>query len=166
MAGSSGFRGTSSLLMVVAVAAMAGFLWWVYQEAQSVESSLTATPDSAQVEEETAITAATLAQDPASAIGRSAVFDSVEVDASLGRGVFTVALNDSVAFPVLLNPQMLQQGATVYGGDRVTVGGRFYTLNDSIRNAWVDRGAVDSTRAGDLPTAAAFMLLDSLDIQS
>ncbi len=166
MAGSSGFRGTSSLLMVVAVAAMAGFLWWVYQEAQSVESSLTATPDSAQVEEERAVTPATLAEDPSSAIGRNAVFDSVEVGASLGRGVFTVALNDSVAIPVLLNPQMLQQGATVYGGDRVTVGGRFYTLNDSIRDAWVGRGAVDSAQAGDLPSTAAFLLLDSLDIQS
>lgn len=166
MAGSSGFRGTSTLLMVVAVAAMAGFLWWVYQQAQSVESSLTPTMrDSASVEE-TGVTPATLATDPASAIGRSAVFDSVEVDASLGRGVFTVALNDSVAFPVLLNPQMLQQGATVYGGDRVTVGGRFYTLNDSIRGAWVERGAVDSASAGDLPATAAFMLLDSLDIQS
>lgn len=165
MAGSSGFRGTSTLLMVVAVAAMAGFLWWVYQEAQSVESSLTATPDSAEVEE-TAVTPATLAEDPSSAIGRNAVFDSVEVEASLGRGVFTVALNDSVALPVLLNPQMLQQGATVYGGDRVTVGGRFYTLNDSIRDAWVGRGAVDSARAGDLPSTAAFLLLDSLDIQS
>lgn len=165
MAGSSGFRGTSTLLMVVAVAAMAGFLWWVYQEAQSVESSLTATPDSAEVEE-TAVTPTTLAEDPSSAIGRNAVFDSVEVEASLGRGVFTVALNDSVALPVLLNPQMLQQGATVYGGDRVTVGGRFYTLNDSIRDAWVGRGAVDSARAGDLPSTAAFLLLDSLDIQS
>lgn len=165
MAGSSGFRGTSTLLMVVAVAAMAGFLWWVYQEAQSVESSLTATPDSTQVEER-AVTPTTLAEDPSSAIGRNAVFDSVEVEASLGRGVFTVALNDSVAFPVLLNPQMLQQGATVYGGDRVTVGGRFYTLNDSIRDAWVGRGAVDSARAGDLPSTAAFLLLDSLDIQS
>ncbi len=166
MAGSSGFRGTSSLLMVVAVAAMAGFLWWVYQEAQSTEASLSpTTADSAQVEE-TGVTAATLAGDASSAVGQEAVFDSVQVGASLGRGVFTVALNDSVAFPVLLNPEMLQQGATVYGGDQVTVGGRFYTLNDSIRDAWVDRGAVDSTQAGDLPETSAFMLLDSLDIQS
>lgn len=166
MAGTSGFRGTSTLLMVVAVAAMAGFLWWVYQQAQSVESSLTpAMQDSAAVEE-TGVTPATLASDPASAIGQSAVFDSVAVDASLGRGVFTVSLNDSVAVPVLLNPELLGQGATVYGGDRVTVGGRFYTLNDSIRDAWIDRGAVDSASAGDLPAAAAFLLVDSLDIQS
>ena len=165
MAGTSGFRGTSTFLMVVAVAAMAGFLWWVYQQAQSLDSSLTpTTADSAQME--TGVTPATLAADPSSAIGQDAVFDSVEVDASLGRAVFTVALNDSVAFPVLLNPQMLQQGATVYGGDRVTVGGRFYTLNDSIRGAWIDRGAVDSAQAESVPATAAFMLLDSLDIQS
>ena len=164
MAGSSGFRGTSSLLMVVAVAAMAGFLYWVYQEAQAVESSLQPTMEDTASATPTDVTTASLAADPAGAVGRSTVLDSVEVDRTLGRGVFTVFLNDSVFYPILMDAQLLQRGATVYGGDRVTVEGRFYTLNDSIVQEWVNRGAVDSTSRGDIPAVASFMLADSLDI--
>lgn len=165
MAGSSGFRGTSSLLMVVAVAAMAGFLYWVYQEAQSVESSLQPTMRDTASATSTAVTSASLAADPAGAVGRSAALDSVEVERSLGRGVFTVVLDDSVFYPILLDARLLQRGATVYGGDRVTVEGRFYTLNDSIVQEWVSRGAVDSASRGDIPAMASFMLADSLDIK-
>lgn len=164
MAGSSGFRGTSSLLMVVAIAAMAGFLWWVYQQAQSVESSVApAMEDTASVEQ-TGVTPATLASNAGAAIGMSATFDSMEVTSSMGRALFTVALNDSMDLPVLMDPNLLQRGATVYGGDRVTVGGRFYTLNDSIQDTWLERGAVDSAQADEIPSMAAFMLADSLDI--
>lgn len=164
MAGSSGFRGMSSLLMVVAVAAMAGFLWWVYQQAQAVDSSVApAMEDSASVEQ-TEVTPATLASNPTSAVGRGAAFDSVGVTASFGRALFSVTVNDSLELPVLMNPDLLQRGVTVYGGDRVTVGGRFYTLNDSIQEAWVDRGAADSARAGEIPSLAVFMLADSVDV--
>lgn len=150
--------------MVVAIAAMAGFLWWVYQQAQSVESSVApAMEDTASVEQ-TGVTPATLASNAGSAIGMSATFDSMEVTSSLGRALFTVALNDSMDLPVLLDPDLLQRGATVYGGDRVTVGGRFYTLNDSIQGTWLERGAVDSAQADEIPSMAAFMLADSLDI--
>lgn len=165
MAESSGFRGTSSLLMVVAVALMGGFLYWVYQEAQSVESSLQpAMQDTASTESEE-LTPASLAGDPEAAVGRSASLDSVEVSESLGRGVFTVILADTLDYPILMDGQLIQRGATVYGGDRVTVEGQFYTLTDSIVEEWVSRGAVDSESRENLPAVASFMLADSLDIQ-
>lgn len=165
MAGSSGFRGTSTLLMVVAVAAMAGFLYWVYQEAQSVESSLQATMQDTASATTTGVTRSSLASDPAGAVGRTAALDSVEVARSLGRGVFTVSLNDSVTFPILMDAQLVGRGATVYEGDRVTVEGQFYTLTDSIVGEWVTRGAVDSAARAGIPSVASFMLADSLDIQ-
>lgn len=165
MAGSSGFRGTSTLLMVVAVATMAGFLYWVYQEAQSVESSLQPTMQDTASTTEGALTPASLAADPSGVVGRSAALDSVEVSQSLGRAVFTVILNDSVDYPILMDGQLLQRGATVYGGDRVTVEGQFYSLNDSIVQEWVSRGAVDSDSRENIPAVASFMLADSLDIQ-
>lgn len=165
MAGSSGFRGTSSLLMVVAVAAMAGFLYWVYQEAQSVESSLQPAMEDTASATGASLTAASLAADPGGAVGRSAALDSVEVSQNLGRGVFTVSLNDTLTYPILMDAQLLQRGATVYGGDRVTVEGRFYTLTDSIVQEWVDRGAIDAESGEDVPAVASFMLADSLDIQ-
>lgn len=166
MAGSSGLRGTTSLLLVVAVAATGGFLYWVYQQAQSTESSLQPSMRDTASATEQEITPELLATDLSAAIGRTAVLDSAEVGASLGRGVFTVSVSDTVAIPILMASELIQRGATVYGGDRVTVGGRFYTLNDSIRSAWVERGAVESGSADRIPAASAFMLADSLDIQS
>jgi hypothetical protein len=151
--------------MVVAVATMAGFLYWVYQEAQSVESSLQPTMQDTASATEGALTRASLAADPGGAVGRSAALDSVEVSQNLGRAVFTVILNDSVDYPILMDGQLLQRGATVYGGDRVTVEGQFYSLNDSIVQEWVSRGAVDSESRENVPAVASFMLADSLDIQ-
>lgn len=166
MAGSSGFRGTTSLLLIVAVAATGGFLYWVYQQAQNTESSLQPAMQDTTSARNRPITPGLLAVDPASAVGRNAVLDSIEVGASLGRGVFTVNTSDSTAFPVLMNTEMIGRGATVYEGDRVTVGGRFYSLNDSIRNEWVSRGAVEQGNEGQLPASQAFLLADSLNIHS
>ena len=166
MAGSS-FRGTSSVLLVVAVAATVGFLYWVYDQAQAVDQTVTPQmADTASAQSNRSLTVESLAENPEGAIGRETVLDSVEVAGSLGRGVFTLALNDSVAFPVLLGSQLLQRGTTVYGGDQVSVGGRIYTLNDSITGEWAARGAVDSASVGDIPSMPAFMLADSVDIQS
>lgn len=166
MAGSSGFRGTTSLLLIVAVAATGGFLYWVYQQAQSTESSLQPAMQDTTSARSRPITPGLLAVDPTSAVGRDGVLDSIEVGASLGRGVFTVNTSDSTAFPVLMSTEMIGRGATVYQGDRVTVGGRFYMLNDSIRNEWVSRGAVEQGNEGQLPASAAFLLADSLNIHS
>lgn len=166
MAGSSGFRGTTSLLMIVAVAATGGFLYWVYQQAQDTESSLQPALQDTASAQTRPITTGLLATDPSAAVGRNGVLDSVEVGASLGRGVFTVSTSDSTAFPVLMSTEMIGRGATVYEGDRVTVGGRFYVLSDSIRNEWVSRGAVEQGSRSRIPASAAFLLADSLNIHS
>lgn len=160
----SGFRGTSSLLMVLAVAAMGGFLYWLYIQAQSVERTVTPVTQDTAASTEEGVTLASLSSSPRAAIGKNAVLDSVEVGASLGRGVFTLAVADTMGYPVLLSRDMIQRGLTVYGGDRVTVGGRIYTLNDSIRQAWVGLGAVDSASADSIPKLASFLLADSVRI--
>lgn len=163
MAG-SGFRGTSSVLLVVALAATAGFLYWVYDQAQSLDQ--TVTPEMADTTStDTAGTdAERLATSPEEAIGQDVALDSLEVAGSLGRGVFTVSLNDTIDFPVLMGSQLIQQGATVYAGDRVDLEGRVYTFNDSIRTEWINRGAVDSASVEDLPQVPAFLLAGTLDI--
>ncbi len=163
MAG-SGFRGTSSVLLVVALAATAGFLYWVYDQAQSLDQ--TVTPEMADTTStDTAGTdAERLATSPEEAIGQDVTLDSLEVAGSLGRGVFTVSLNDTIDFPVLMGSQLIQQGATVYAGDRVDLEGRVYTFNDSIRTEWINRGAVDSASVEDLPQVPAFLLAGTLDI--
>lgn len=167
MAG-SGFRGTSSLLLVVAVAATGGFLYWVYNQAQSLDRDVTPMmEDTASASSSSGpVSSSSLAANLSGAIGRDAALDSVEVAGSLGRGVFTVSLNDTLQYPVLLGTQLIQQGTTVYEGDQVTVEGRIYTLNDSITSEWLTRGAVDSTSAEQIPTVPSFLLADAVDIQS
>lgn len=164
----SSFRGTSTVLMLVAVAATAGFLYWIYNQAQSLDQQVTPQmADTASTEGTSGPVSATLlAQSPEQAIGREATLDSLEVAGRLGRGVFTVSLADTVEFPILLGSELIQKGTTVYGRDQVSVHGQVYTLNDSIRNEWLSRGAVDSASAEQIPASAAFLLADSVDIQS
>lgn len=164
MAG-KGFRGMSSVLLVVALAATTGFLWWVYDQAQSLDQDVTPQmADTTSAEGAQGITAESLAESPEDAIGRDVELDSIQVTGSLGRAVFTLALNDTTEFPVLMGSDLIQRGATVYNGDRVDVEGRVFTLNDSIQNEWTSRGAVDSVSADQMPDSPAFLMAQELTI--
>lgn len=164
MAG-SGFRGMSSVLLVMALAATAGFLYWVYDQAQSLDRTVTPRmADTTSTEGSGEVTVEGLALNPGQVVGRDATFDSLEVASTLGRGVFTVALNDTTEFPVLMASDLIQRGATVYGGDRVNVAGRVYTFNDSIRSEWAERGAVDSESVDQVPATPAFLLAQEMTI--
>jgi len=160
----SGFRGGSSILLVVALAVMAGFFYWLYRQSQQIEQTVTPAMADSTSEGPPPVTLASLGSDPASAAGQSATFDSVKVGSRLGRGVFTLIVNDTLDYPVLLDARLLQRGTTVYKDDRINVGGAFYTLNDSIRSEWVKRGAVDSASAAQIPSLPTFMLADSVSI--
>lgn len=160
----SGFRGGSSILLVVALAVMAGFFYWLYRQSQQIEQTVTPTMADSTTSGPPPVTLASLGTDPASAAGQGATFDSVKVGSRLGRGVFTLIVNDTLDYPVLLDARLLQRGTTVYKDDRVIVGGQFYTLNDSIRSEWVKRGAVDSASASQIPNLPTFMLADSVSI--
>lgn len=160
--GRSGFAGTSSLLLLLALAAIGGFLFWLYSQAQSLEEDVQPVMD--DTTEATVPTLESLAADPSSAIGEETILDTVVVADRLGRAVFSLRLNDTLTYPVLLEAAMIQRGLTVYGGDRITVGGQFYALSDSIRDEWLARGAVDSASADGVPDVASFLLADSVDI--
>ncbi len=157
-------RGSSFIFMVVALAAMAGFFWWLYNQSQQIEQTVQPQMADSTTEGPGPVTLASLAADPVSAAGRSAMFDSVPVSSRLGRAVFTLSLNDSVSYPVLMDTRLIQRGLTVYKDDRVDLSGQFYTLNDSIRSEWVKRGAVDSASAAQIPGLPTFMLADSVVI--
>jgi len=159
------FGGTSSLLMVIAVAVMGGFLYWLYDQAQSLDERVTPVmEDTASAEGESSVTLAMLRNDPGAVTGQNAALDSVEVASRLGRAVFSLSLDDTLSYPVLMENALIQRGMTVYGGDRVSVTGRIYTFNDSIRGEWLAGGAVDSASAAEVPVTPSFLLADSVDI--
>ena len=159
-------RGSSALLYVVAVLLIGGFMYWLYMQTQSIESSVQPTmQDTAAAQGQQPLTLDEVASSPDSAIGSRAVLDSIPVSTGLGRGVFVVQLDSLRTLPVLKNPTLIQQGQQLYGGDLITVAGQIYTYTDSIAQTWVQRGAVAEAQSGSLPADSitrAFLLADSL----
>lgn len=152
------------LLTVVAIAAVGGFLFWLHQRSESLEQDVQPVMEDTAAAGGEAVTLEQLRQDLEGSAGNPGDLDSVEVATRLSRALFTVRVDSARAFPVFLNTDVLQGNPQVYGGDRVSVVGRIYTLNDSIRQSWVARGVVDSAAVENLPRVPAFLLADSLEV--
>ena len=155
-------RGASPLLVIIAIVAVAGLLYWLNLESQNAEDVVRPVTDEEASGELVDLIPAQLAAAPESLIGEEGVLRDIGISQGLGRGVVTVDLDGENRYPVLLAPDLIAAGAIPRGGDRVTVYGRVYPLNDSIRGAWVERNAVDRGNAGAIPQTASFMLADSL----
>jgi len=160
-----GSTGLSTVLIIVAVALVGGFLLWLYRSAEALEE---ATPVMVEDEPGEVVDLVVLSQDPSASIGRVADLVSVAVVQSLGRGVFLVGLtsaDEASPFPVLLAPDLIARNTQVYGGDVVRLYGRIYSLNDSIRSQWVKLGAVNEAAADAIPQGTSFLLADSLELK-
>lgn len=156
-------RGASPLLVIIALALMAGFLYWLNLEASAADDEVVAVmEDEGDDEEISDIVPAQLVNDPSSLTGRPGVLRDVPIQETLGRGVVTIDLDGTTAYPVLFGPDMIARGTQLANTQRVTFWGRVYTLNDSIRSAWVDRDAVDDDMAGSIPETSSFVLADSV----
>lgn len=158
-----GTAGLTTILGVVAVLLTAGFMFWLYARSSSLEEPVVeeTLPDTGGP----SLGVAELAADPEGAVGSRVAAEQVEVASRLGRGVVAVRLEETSIYPVLLSRDLIQRDVQLYGGDVVSVWGRVYVLNDSIRGAWVEAGAVDQGREGAIPASASFILADSLVIQ-
>ena len=160
-----GSTGLSTVLIIIAVALVGGFLIWLYQTSAALEE---ATPVMVEDDVGDVVDLVVLSQDPNASVGRVADIVSVAVVQSLGRGVFLVGLTsaDEVSpFPVLLSPDLIARNTLVYGGDLVRLYGRIYSLNDSIRSQWVELGAVNEAAAEAIPQGTSFLLADSLELK-
>lgn len=158
-------RGNAMLLTVLAVVLIGGFLYWLYWRAQNLETSFQVAEQDTAAEQVLA-SVDSLAANPSGAAGSRVLFDSAAVGSGLGRAVFTLRLNDTTAYPVLMNPSLIQQQTQLYGGDLVVVGGRIYSLTDSIAEQWVQNGAVDSAMAERIPASPSFLLADTLALRN
>lgn len=155
-----------AILSVVALVAIGAFMYWLNTESRAVEAEREAAA-AAALEAVRDLNAGDLLADPSGAVGREVVIDTIAVAAGLGQGVLTLALSETVAYPVLLSPDAIQRMrmaniTNLYGGDRVFVSGRVYTFNDSIRGEWIAQGAVNAGMEGSIPMSPTFLLADSL----
>jgi len=155
-------RGASPLLVVLAILLTAGFLYWLYVQSGTVTQQVEPVTQEEESGELVDIIPAQLVGSPETLVGEEGVLRNMGVSGNLGRGVLTVDLDGSNAYPVLLSPDIIARGTSLNQGDRVTVYGRVYALNDSIRGAWVESSAVNRNNADAIPATSSFMLADSL----
>lgn len=160
-----GEGGLGAILSVVALVAIGAFMFWLNQQSNRIDVEREAAAEAA-AEAERDLSAGDILADPVGVIGRHAAMDSMRVAAGLGQAAFSLALTDSIAFPVLMASDPLQRlralNITLYGGDVVYVAGRIYPLNDSIRAEWVSQGAVNEGMGESIPTTPSFLLADSV----
>ena len=157
-------RGASPLLVLIALVLTGAFFYWLNLQAQAVEENVEATTEEEESGEMADLVPAQLVEQPESLVGESGVLRNVGVSESLGRGVVTLDLDGENEYPVLLGPDIIARGTELRGGDRITVYGRVYLLNDSIRGAWTEgeRTAVDPANADAIPSTTSFVLADSI----
>lgn len=155
-------RGGSPLLAIIALLLVAGFFYWLNLEAKSARSEVQAMTDDEASGELVDIIPAQLADSPGSLVGEAGVLRDVAVQQTLGRGVVTIDLAGGNGYPILLGPDLIARGTQLANGQRVTLYGTVYTLNDSIRGAWVDGAAVESGSANAIPGTSSFVLADSI----
>lgn len=155
-------RGASPLLVVLAVLLVAGLLYWLYLQSQAVDDEVQAVTEEEAAGDLVDFIPAQLVDAPESVVGEEGALRDMGVSQGLGRGVITVDLDGENQYPVLLSPDIIAAGAAPRSGERVTLYGRVYVLNDSIRDAWVEGAAVDEGNAGAIPESASFLLADSL----
>lgn len=155
-------RGASPLLVVLAILLVAGLLYWLNLQSRNVDDGVQAVTAEDEAGELADFIPAQLAEAPESVVGERGALRDIGVSQGLGRGVITVDLDGENQYPVLLDPDIIAAGATPRSGERVTLYGRVYALNDSIRGAWVESDAVDAGNARRIPETSSFMLADSL----
>jgi hypothetical protein len=155
-------RGASSLLVVLAILLVAGLLYWLNLQSQNVDDEVRPVTEGEASGDLVDFIPAQLAEAPESVIGEVGVLRDIGVSQGLGRGVIAVDLDGENRYPVLLSRDLIAAGAVPRSGERVTVYGRIYVLNDSIRGAWVEGDAVDEGSEGSIPRTSSFLLADSL----
>lgn len=160
-----GEGGLGIVLGIVALASIAAFMYWLNLQAQGVEAERVAAEEAA-VEASRDLAAGDLMADPRGALGRRVVIEGIRVATGLGEGAFSLALTDSLAYPVLLEADPIQRlrmaNITIYGGDSVFVSGEVYTFTDSIGATWITAGAVSENMVEMIPASPTFLLADSV----
>ena len=160
-----GEGGLGIILTIVALAAIAAFMYWLNLQSQDIEAERVAAEEAA-VEAARDLTAGDLIADPRAALGRRVVIEGIRVASGLGEGAVALALTDDMAYPVLFEPDPIQRlraaNITIYGGDSLFVSGEVYTFTDSIGATWVTAGAVREDMAGSIPSSPSFLLADSV----
>lgn len=149
--------------MAAAVVLVAAFMYWLYSESSSIESSI-ATADTATASALPTVSDTAFASYPQRYSRQRIMLRPVVIRERLGRAALTVNLADQQGYPIILDRPVLEGGVTVVEGDNVAIAGQVYALNDSILDVWAQRVFYETGNREKLQGFETFFLVDSLDL--
>jgi hypothetical protein len=146
--------------MTAATILVAGFMYWLYAESSTIESSL-AVADT--VETLPRIADTTFVQDPTRFSRQRILLSPLLVSGQVGRATLTVDLPGMPDYPLILERSIVESAVTIVPGDLLSVAGQVYALNDSLLNIYAQRGLLDPEGRAKFEGQPTFFLVDSLD---
>lgn len=139
-------RNYSTILAVVSVVLIAGFLWWlgVSSEPTQVAVIEDEVADTAGVGEEARmdVTLAQIAAGPEAYVGRELAVRDVAVSSRMGAQAFWTELPNNQPFLIKLDSTLIASQETVSSGERMLVRGMMHAMTDSVLTAWEASGAI------------------------
>ena len=130
-------------LMVLSFGLIAGFLWWLSQNAEGTEPVIVEQPDATptlDVSGATEVTATQLRLEAATFEGQRVLVSDVGVASSVGDQAFFLDLPQT-PFLVRLGAELVAAGTLVPSGT-VSVVGTLLAMNDSIVTDWSGSGSI------------------------
>lgn len=158
--------GNTTILMIAALALIAGLFWWLSITAEPtrisvVEEDTTGAP----VDDGSGAADVTLAEFGAGPQGFQSLnirLRDVPVAARLGDRGFWIQLPNNQPYLIHLGEELSSGGASVASGDRVTVSGVVRLMSDSVLTAWRSSGVLSD----DLEMEEARFAQSYLDAQT
>lgn len=146
MGSRKGASPVSRVLMVVAFAAIGGFMYWLSlaagsNEVQVVEDGGTEVDFSGVV----AVTADSFGVDPAAYVGQTVRISNLPVSGLLGGKAFFVTIQ-TVGNPYLvkLGAELIAEGVLVFPDDVVAVTGLVGDMSEELAASWVEEGLISA----------------------
>ncbi|MFQ5536432.1 MAG: hypothetical protein ACE5GJ_03165 [Gemmatimonadota bacterium] len=135
-------------LMILAFIAMAGFLYWLYQQSAAekalrIQEAEEAAAAAAALEEMgTEVTGEDLQMNPAQYEGQKIYVSDLPVASMLGQQGFWLELPNQNPFLVSLSEAVKAEGLDIQAGMKPTVSGVVHAMSDSVLNAWTESGSI------------------------
>lgn len=135
-----------TVLMILAFGVIAFFIWWLNGQAEAEHAAQAALVEDTVPEDDlagvTTVSAADIQMDPSPFEGQDIRLAGLEVQSLLGTQGFWLGLPNGNPFLVSMSPEVMAEGVAVAQGNRATVTGRLYPMNDSTLNAWTEAATI------------------------
>jgi hypothetical protein len=152
--------GTTWLWALLAVASVAGFMFWLYSESQEIETAAVVEGDTAAVAEPgltgEAAELSAIATTPDAFAGRTLQVEGVPVAATVGPRAFWGDVPGQNPFLVVFGPEVQAEG--VAAGQRYTIVGTVQPVDEAALNEWVTAGAIGQAQREEASFATHALL--------